>query len=383
MPQAEARVVHIDPRQGRRKARAEARAFTAPLSYGTVLTGARRLKGAVVAAADGIERLDFVNAAGAVLLGWADPEVEAAVARAYGDDRDLEGRAAEQLSAYIPCADAVAFRSTVSEALGDALLAAKAATGRDGAFFCDQDTVLAGDLLTLQATLGAHAGQVAAIVVQPMDAPCAFLTGLRRLADLHGAVLVFDEARTAFRVHAGGAQALAGVRPDLAVLGPSLANGRPLAAICGRVEVMRLLPAAGPKVSTAALAAASVTLRKIDSEDVAAHLRVRGAEISAEVEARLRETGADAWLGVHGDPTWSVVAAMPRPGFDSGALERTLNEMLFGEGILSFGAHTPSLATGEREIGALLAAYDAVLPKLVKRVRAGGFNLRRRGSADA
>jgi len=167
------------------------------------------------------------------------------------------------------------------------------------------------------------------------------------------------------------------------VLGPSLANGRPLAAICGRVEVMRLLPAAGPKVSTAALAAASVTLRKIDSEDVAAHLRVRGAEISAEVEARLRETGADAWLGVHGDPTWSVVAAMPRPGFDSGALERTLNEMLFGEGILSFGAHTPSLATGEREIGALLAAYDAVLPKLVKRVRAGGFNLRRRGSADA
>ncbi len=351
-------------------------------AYASILKTARAVEGALVRDARGVELTDFRNGDGAVLIGWADPRIEAAVARTPATcSGRLEAEAAERVGELIPSAEAVGFRSSVEAALVDALVAAKTITDRDGAFFCDDETSASGDLDTLKDAIDRHLGEVAALVIRPMDAPREFLLGARRLAERAGVVLVFDETRTAFRVDLGGAQTLAGVIPDMTILGSSLANGRPIAAICGRMEPMKALTASGDRVTAAALAATCETLERVVREDVPDVLRVRGAEIQAEVEARLEAADAQAWFMTYGDPTWSLVAARPRAGLDAKALEDALSGALYGRGVLSFGAHVPSLATREGSMNRLMAAYDAVLPALMRRARSGAFERRGRSAA--
>jgi len=353
-------------------------------AYASILKTARKVEGALVRDSAGIERIDLRNGDGSVLLGWSDPLVEAAVARTPSVcSSRLEAEAAERVGELIPSAEAVGFRSTVEAALVDALVAAKTVTGRDGAFFVDDETAAGGDADALKGALDRHLGEVAAVVIRPMDAPREFLLSARRLCDRAGVVLVFDETRTAFRVDLGGAQTLAGVMPDLTILGSSLANGRPIAAVAGRMEPMTAMTATGDRVTACALAAACATLDRVVREDVPDMLRVRGAEIEAEIETRLRQTGADLWIGLCGDPTWSIVAARPRPDADPNALEDALSNALYGHRVLSFGAHVPSLATREGAIGRLVAAYEAVLPRIVRMAEAGVFAPVRRRSAAA
>ncbi|HWE46472.1 MAG TPA: aminotransferase class III-fold pyridoxal phosphate-dependent enzyme [Caulobacteraceae bacterium] len=353
-------------------------------AYASILQTARKVEGALVRDALGLERVDFRNGDGCVLLGWGDPRVEAAVARTPATcSGKLEAEAAERVGDLIPSAEAVGFRSSLESALVDALVAAKTVTGRDGAFFCDDETAVSGDLSALHDALDRHLGEVAALVIRPMDASREFLLGARALTERTGVVLVFDESRTAFRVDLGGAQTLAGVMPDMTVLGASLANGRPIAAVCGKLEPMSALTSTGDIVTAAALAATCATLDRVVRDDVPDVLRVRGAEIEAEVEARLAVTGADEWLSVYGDPTWSLVAARPRAAFDGKALEDALASALYHEGVLSFGAHVPSLASREGAVSRLLAAYDDVLPAIVERCKAGGFARARRRSVAA
>lgn len=349
------------------------RVRSAAPSYAATLRDARMLQGAVVTDADGRELADFVNEQGAVLLGWADREVEAAV-RAERNPELLEIEAAERLRGLMPGAEAVRFRSAFETALADALLAAKAVTGRDGAFFCDEAASAAGDMDGVRAALDKVSGELAAVVIRPLDAPRAFLAEARRLAREAGAILIFDESKTAFRVHRGGAQAFAHVQPDLTLVGAAAANGRRLAVVAGPRALMDALPQADAPVSAAALAAACVTLARVDADEPSQGLRVIGAEIAAEVETRLADTGAAAWFELHGDPAWTTVSARVRRGVDLCALEAALAAALYEQGILSFGAHVPSLETGGREVERLLAAYDAVLPELVARARNGGFD---------
>ena len=319
-----------------------------------------------------------------MLLGWGDPRVEAAVARTPATcSGKLEAEAAERVGDLIPSAEAVGFRSSLESALVDALVAAKAVTNRDGAFFCDDETSASGDLGALHDALDRHLGEVAALVIRPMDAPREFLLGARALTERTGVVLIFDESRTAFRVDLGGAQTLAGVMPDVTVLGASLAHGRPIAAVCGRLDPMSALTSTGDVVTAAALAATCATLDRVVRDDVPDVLRVRGAEVEAEVEARLEATGAAEWLTIYGDPTWSLVAARPRASFDGKGLEDALAAALYHEGVLSFGAHVPSLATREGAVSRLLKAYDDVLPSIAARCRAGEFARARKRSVAA
>ncbi|MBC6982772.1 aminotransferase class III-fold pyridoxal phosphate-dependent enzyme [Caulobacter sp. 17J80-11] len=361
MAQAQARLRQTTPRPA------------GPPAYATVVKTARRLHGALVTDAAGIERIDLHGDDGAVLLGWNDPQVEIAVAAAPSVGA-AEAEAAERLADVLPCAEAVGFRTSVQLALADALVAAKTVTGRDGAFFCDDAVAAAGDVESVGEALDTHAGEVAALIIRPLDAPREFLLAAKRLARRDGVVLVFDESRTALRVHAGGAQALHGVAPDLAVVGASLANGRPLGAVAGAIELMKTLPASGPRPGAASLAAACATLDTVERADVPAALRVRGAEIAAEVEARLHAAGAGSFLEIVGDPTWSCLNVRARVGRDAKAVLEALTRRLYDQGVLSLGAHVPSLALGEAEIARVLAAYDAVLPELAAQVLNGRFD---------
>lgn len=343
--------------------------------YRAILRGARACDGAEVRDAGGRVLLDLVNDEGAVLLGWNDREVEAGV-RAGRDSERLEIEAAERLAALIPSAEAVALRPSFQAALADALMAAKCLTGRDGAFFCEETVTTAGDAAELASMFDRFEGRVAAVVIAPLDAPRAFLIEAQRLARNAGALLIFDERRSAFRVHSGGVQALTGVFPDMTLIGAAMANGRPMAAVAGAVEPMRALQGFGARISAAALAAACAALDRVERVDSAQALRVIGAEISAEIETRLAGSGAALWLQISGDPAWSVVSPRPRPDVDPAALQDALAAGLYEHGVLSHGAHVPSLAFGEPEVGRLLRAYDAVLPRVALRALAGAYDRR-------
>lgn len=324
--------------------------------YGSVLRACRARAGAWLHGDDEVRHLDLVNADGAVLLGWNDAEVEAAAA-----DPAISGlpaRVAARLAATIPNAEAVAFEDSLGHAVAGALVAARTVTGRDGAFFCDEAVSVAGSLDDLAALVDERGGELAAIVIRPLDAAPTFLKSVRRLADRAGAMLILEEGRSALRVHRGGAQALSGVRADAVVMGPSLANGRSLCAVTGSVELLSVFERQGAHPDISAFAAADVVLSRVARDDVAQALQVNGAEIVAELQMRLISSGAGHMVGIHGDPSWSVVAG-------DTAFESALAAALAREGVMFQGAHVLSAAFGGREIGTLLKAYDRVLPRLV------------------
>lgn len=324
--------------------------------YASCLETGRGRSGAWIEDADGVRRLDLCNADGAVLLGWNDPEVE--IAAADPAPSGLPARVASRLAAMIPNAEAVAFETSLSSAVAGTLLAARAATGRDGAFFCDEAVSAAGSIEELSGLVEERGGEIAALVIRPLDAAPTFLKAVRRLADRAGAVLVFEESRSALRVHRGGAQGLSGVRADAVILGPSLANGRPIAAVTGSVSLLSAFERQGPHPELSAFAAADVVLSRVARDDIAQALQVHGAEVVAELQMRLISTGAGRFVGIHGDPSWSVVAG-------DTAFETALIDALGREGVLFQGAHVLSAAFGARETGRLLKAYDKVLPALV------------------
>lgn len=334
--------------------------FAEAPDYASVLTSARIKAGAWMEDADGVRRLDLINADGAVFLGWNDPEVE--IAAADPAVSGLQGRVASRLAALTPNAEAVAFEAGLTAAMAGVLLAARALTGRDGAYFCEEAVSVAGDLEAVSAMVDGHGSEMAAIVIRPLDASPTFLKAVRRLADRCGALLIFEESRTALRVHRGGAQALSGVRADAVIYGASLANGRPLAAVAGRVELLSSYERQGPQPSLESLAAADVVLSRVARDDVAQALQVNGAEIVAELELKFIRSGASHFVGIHGDPSWSVVAG-------DTAFETALSEALAGEGVLALGSHVLSAAFGPRETAMLLAAYDRALPRVMEQFR--------------
>jgi len=212
--------------------------------------------------------IDFVGAFGPLVLGHAHPAVVAAMRDAvdaggsFGATSPTEVRLAELIRSRMPSIERIRFVNSGTEAAMSALRVARAATNRevvikfDGGYHGHADSLLvdagsgvatlsipgsAGvpaavaaqtlvanytDLESVDALFGAHPGKVAAVIVEPVAANMGvvapgpgFLTGLRELADLAGALLIFDEVITGFRVAPGGAQELFGVRPDLTILG--------------------------------------------------------------------------------------------------------------------------------------------------------------------
>lgn len=236
---------------------------------------------------EGREYVDYMLGSGPMLVGHAHPDVVAAVARQISlgttfyalNERVLE--LAEHVVDRVPCAEAIQFCGSGGEATHYALRMARAATGRDaiikfeGGFHGFNDYAMmslypkappnlphpevssAGvpavlrdevfvarynDLASVEDVLETNPGRVAAILVEPIQRSVVplpgFLEGLQTLAQRHGAVLIFDEVVTGFRVAPGGAQELYGVTPDLATFGKAIGGGYALAAVAGKRELM-------------------------------------------------------------------------------------------------------------------------------------------------
>jgi glutamate-1-semialdehyde 2,1-aminomutase len=338
---------------------------------------------------DGAEYVDFDNLGGAVLLGHRDPQVVAAVRLARGSTNQrasdrYEREVAERIQDMAPAAEACAFGGEVSQALRAAATAAQIFTGREAVFACSTAVGSEGrrikgdrfpfdDLEALERLMAVHGEAPAAIVLAPCggQAPSAgYLKGVRALCDRTGAVLVFDETVSGFRVHEGGAQALYGVEADLMVFGESLANGMPLSVLAGRRDLVWAVQQHEPlRADITCLAAARAVLKKIEIEPVIATLRIGGAEIQAETSARLQAAGLDAVVSLAGDPAAGRLEFHRLPGIDPQAVRSLWMNECRAHRLFTLGAANMSYAHGEREIAVLLAAFDQAADRLAQALR--------------
>ncbi len=304
---------------------------------------------------DGNEYIDYALAWGPLILGHKHPRiveamrVQAEKPHIYGAQHGLEFRVAEKVQSLVPCAERVAFTSSGSEAVHLALRLARASTGRnlilrfEGHYHGWMDSVLVSyrpaadqmgpideprrvlgspgqtpnatenvlvaswnNLPFVESLFRKHGDQIAAVITEPVLCnsgnimPIAgYLEGLRRLTQQHGALLIFDEVITGFRIALGGAQAHFGVVPDLTTLGKALAGGIALSAVAGRADIRELMGGGGVSFggtfngNPIALAAAHTTLEELSQDDGAALVRANsaGLRLMQEIRGLARERG--------------------------------------------------------------------------------------------
>jgi glutamate-1-semialdehyde 2,1-aminomutase len=276
----------------------------------------RRGEGAYLEDTDGKRYVDWVQSWGPLVFGHSDPEVVEAVQEAaadgttFGAPTEREVELAEEICAAVPSVEKVRLVSSGTEAAMSAVRLARGFTGRGrllkfaGCYHGHGDTLLTdtdalvcpfNDADAVSALVERHGEELAGIVVEPVagnmgvvpPAP-GFLEALRDLCDASGALLVFDEVITGFRVARGGAQERYGIRPDLTVLGKIAGGGLPLAAFGGRADVMDELAPEGPVYQAGTLsgnplatAAALVVLRRLRDPDVYRQLEETGAALEA------------------------------------------------------------------------------------------------------
>ncbi|MCA8997388.1 MAG: aminotransferase class III-fold pyridoxal phosphate-dependent enzyme [Planctomycetaceae bacterium] len=315
-------------------------------AYGVSPVYAVRGQGSRIWDVDGNEYIDWVSGVGAIILGYADPTVDAAVKKQIGQgtvysiNHPLELELAEFLTDSIPCAEMVRYAKGGGEACAIAVRIARGATGRDKVLFCGyhgwHDWYLAanlseeaaltphlfsgiepigvpqglrgtaipfpyGDLNALKQKLQEHHSEIAAVIMEPLrseEPPDGYLAEVRQLASQHNIVLIFDEVSTGFRPSAEGVQPVVGVTPDMAVFAKSLSNGYPMAAVVGKREVMeiaaRIFVSSTYWSDTIGLRAALTTLQEVRRRHVPDAIQSLGRRI----KSKLNEMGKTCNLPV-------------------------------------------------------------------------------------
>jgi glutamate-1-semialdehyde 2,1-aminomutase len=314
----------------------------------------RRGRGAILEDVDGRTYIDYVCGMGPVILGHADPRVTEAIIETvaqglvFAGQHPLEAEVAERISAAVPSVEVVRFTSSGSEAVHAAIRIARAATGRwkvirfEGHYHGWLDTIYVGERPTpegpaapaipgtrgqpaaalqdvivlpwndadaLRAAAHLYRGQVAAVIHEPIlcntgviPPKPGYVEAIREWCDREGAVLIFDEVITGFRVAGGGAQSLLGIVPDLTVFGKAVANGFPLSAVGGRRDLMDVL-ATGTVLhggtyngNPPAMAAARATLDALSADGGAAYRMV--TELGRSLMHGLRAAGEETGVPV-------------------------------------------------------------------------------------
>jgi glutamate-1-semialdehyde 2,1-aminomutase len=380
-----------------------------------------RGEGAYLVDVDGNRYLDYVLSWGPLVLGHAHPRVvaalEAALARgtSYGAPSPLEVELAELVRSAVPSVEVVRFVSSGTEATMSALRLARAATGRSkivkfaGCYHGHADLLLvqAGsgvatlglpdspgvtpgavadtlvapydDLGAVERIFDEHGSQIAAVIVEPVAGNMGlvppvdgFLAGLRELTRASGALLVFDEVMTGFRVHPGGAQALYGVTPDLTTLGKVIGGGLPVGAYGGRRELMELVAPAGPVYQAGtlsgnplAMTAGIETLRELGEPGVWDGLERATERLVGGLGEAARDAGVPVQLGRAGSMFGLFFADAPVRSWDDAKRANTDRFAGFQRALLERGVYLApsqfeagfvSTEHGEEEIDATIAA---------------------------
>ncbi len=384
---------------------------------------------------DGNEYVDCVLGLGPAILGHSPPAVVNAVVERiengliYAAQHEGEAELAERIVEMVPSAEMVVFSTSGSEAVHAALRIARATTGRqtvikfEGQYHGSianiyvsgpgtnalhdrpygagvpsvpgeappPDVVVTHwhNLEALAATLDAHPGGVAAVIMEPVPlfgclAPeIGYLTAVQDLCAAHGALLIFDEVVCGFRLAAGGAQELFGVTPDMTVLGKAIASGLPASAVVGSVEAMasattgEVRHAGTYNGNPISVAAALATLGEIRAggDELYGHLDRMGSRLQTGLELAAQSSGAPVAVNRVGS-VLSMSWGLERP-------PRTYQEALSSDGdrlaelshrVLRRGVHTfarggllLSASHSEADIDKVVSAHSEAFAEMVGR----------------
>ena len=345
--------------------------------------------------ADGNEYVDFVGSWGPLVLGHAHPGIVEAVREAAADgtsfgaptERELE--LAELINRALPSMEMMRFVSSGTEATMSAIRAARAFTSRpkiikfNGCYHGHSDGLLVkagsgaathgvptsagvptsyaaetlvaeyNQLDTVQELLEANINQVAAIIVEPVAGNMGivppepgFLEGLRKAASDNGALLIFDEVITGFRVAYGGAQGRYGVTPDLTCLGKIIGGGLPVGAYGGREEIMRMIAPLGPAYQAGtlsgnplAVAAGTACLKALAEPGTYERLESLGAEAEAGLKAAAEANGVLLTLNRVGSALTAFFTDGPVTTWAEAADANTSAYAAFFHGLLERGVY--------------------------------------------
>ncbi|MGX7950734.1 glutamate-1-semialdehyde 2,1-aminomutase [Oleidesulfovibrio alaskensis] len=383
-----------------------------------------RGQGSKLYSVDGREYIDFVESWGPLLLGHAHPAVNKAIHEAvdkgssFGAPCEDEIRLAEAVVDAVPSIEMVRMVSSGTEATMSALRLARGYTGRNklikfegcyhghgDAFLASAgsgvatlsipgtpgvpDTVVADTLLApynnlerVKALFENHGADIAAVIVEPMAGnmglvrPAAgFLQGLRDLCDRYGALLIFDEVITGFRLSYGGAQQYFGITPDLTTLGKIIGGGMPVGAYGGRREIMERIAPCGDVYQAGtlagnpvAMAAGIATLAELKKADYPA-LEKRVDALASEIEAILKAKGVPVTVNRLASMFTIFFTEEPVTDYDSakkadGTLYTRFYQQMRDQGIYlapsGFECAMVSLAHTEDDFAAMLAAVRNV-----------------------
>jgi glutamate-1-semialdehyde 2,1-aminomutase len=322
---------------------------------------------------DGHRYVDYVGSWGPLILGHVHPRVVRAVEEAlhrgasFGAPTEIETHLAELIVAAVPSIEMVRMVSSGTEASMSALRLARGFTGRDviikfaGCYHghvdsllvqagssattlgvptspgvpkgCTADTLLLrfNDPQGLADAFREHGGRIAGVIVEPVAGNMGlvtptpeFLKALRGLTEKHGALLIYDEVMTGFRLAYGGAQALYGQRPDLTVLGKIVGGGLPVGAYGGRADVMKQIMPAGPVFQAGtlsgnplAMAAGATTLEELRDHPPYERLEALTARLTAGLAERARAAGVPHTINRVGSMWTLFFTGEPVTDYDS------------------------------------------------------------------
>ncbi len=349
---------------------------------------------------DGRRYVDYVLSWGPMILGHVHPDVLAAVVAAaargssFGAPTEGETRFAETIVGALPSVDMVRFVSSGTEAVMGALRLARGATSRPlvvkcvGAYHGGADYLLVkagsgaatlgepdsagvpqafaeatrlvphNDLEAMRTLFAQEGERIAAVIVEPVagNMGCVppepgWLQGVRELTREHGALLVFDEVMTGFRVAWGGAQVRYGIEPDLTCLGKVVGGGMPLAAYAGPAQWMERVAPCGPvyqagtlsgnPVAVAAGQATLDLLRPDGQRDPYAHLEEKGAWLEARLRESARAVGAGVCVQRVGSMFTVFFTDQPVRRFEDAAQSDTKAFAAFHRALLERGVYWP------------------------------------------
>jgi glutamate-1-semialdehyde 2,1-aminomutase len=382
----------------------------------------RSAEGATLTDVDGHTYIDYVGSWGPMILGHADPEVREALSDAlargtsYGAPTELEVLMAEEITSAVPSIEMVRMVNSGTEATMSAIRLARGVTGRnklvkfEGCYHGHGDSLLvkagsgvatlglpdspgvpqqlAADTLTVPFNDAAALEQVfaeqreiAAVIIEPVvgNMGCVrpregYLQQVRELSSRHGALLIFDEVMTGFRVARGGAQELFGVMPDITTLGKIIGGGLPVGAYGASREIMRHVAPAGNIYQAGtlsgnplAMTAGLVTLKRLRDPSVYERLERAGERLCRGLTDAAREVGIQTVTNRVGSMWTSFFTSEPVTDW---ATASGSDRALYGKYFHAMLAEGVYLAPSQFEAGFISTAHtDELLDKTVEAAR--------------